>query len=339
MSIIFYIIKRLLLIFPVMIGVVFITFVLGRLVPADPIHLILPREEMSEENIQRVREELGLDKPIYQQFAIYIRNIVTGDLGFSYHTGNTVVEDIAIRFPATFELTIISLVIMIIISIPLGVLAGIFRNGFIDHIARIFALLGQAMPAFWLGILLIFFFYYILGIFPPPMGRMPIGIPVNNITGLYILDGILTGNIEFIKAAVVQIILPVITVSFRGIAVLTRLTRSSMIEIINSDFIRSAKAQGLPSRMIYYKLALKNALISPITMIADRFGHLLSGIVVIEIVFSWPGIGMWAVNAAVASDYAPVQAFAMLAAALRIIIFLISDVICYSIDPRTVLFE
>lgn len=329
-----YIVQRLLLAILVMVGVLLITFVAARLLPTDPIHLILPERELTRENIDRVTRELGLDRPVYEQFVLYLGNVLRGDLGHAYHTGNPVISDIKRIFPATFELTTISLIVTVILAIPLGVWAAIRRDGLGDHIARITSLFGVAMPGFWFGLLLIFFLYYHLGISPAPMGRLPIGISVERVTGIYTIDALLAHDMVAFWATVKQLTLPVLALSIRSVAILVRLTRSSMIEVLNADFIRVARAQGLRSRLIHYRLGLKNALLSPVTMIGHQYGTLLSGVAVIEVVFAWPGLGRWSVNAALSGDYAPVQAFAMLAAGLRVIIFLLVDMIYFLLDPR-----
>jgi peptide/nickel transport system permease protein len=328
-----YIAKRLLFLFPVMLGVLVVTFFIARILPGDPLFLMIGKE-IDQALIDRVRAEMGLDKPVVTQFYIYVRGVLSGDLGMAWHTGNPVTYDMKFRFPATFELTTLGLLVSVAFSIPFGVIAAVRRDGILDHMCRGVSLVGVSLPSFWLGLVLIYFLFYQLHIFPPPLGRGPIGFALPRITGLYLVDSLLTGNIGAFFTSLRYLTLPVVTLALVNMAPLTRLTRSSMIEVLGADYVRSARAAGISERIVTYRLALKNALLAPVTMIGLMYGQLLAGTVIAETIFSWPGLGLWAVNAAASNDYAPIQAFALLAAVLRVIVFLIVDLVYFAIDPR-----
>jgi peptide/nickel transport system permease protein len=333
MKLLMYLIRRLLYLVPVLLGVVMLVFFIGRILPGDPVYLFLG-QEVDQATIDQITKELGLDQPIWVQFKLYIQGLLRGDLGMAWHTRNPVVVDIKQRFPATLELTTISLLLCVFIAIPLGVIAAVKRDGLLDHVCRVLSLVGVAMPSFWLGLLAIYFGFYKLGFFPPPLGRAGIGFRPPGITGLFTVDTLLVGDITGFWMAVRFLALPVISLALINMAPLTRLTRSSMIEVLQSDYIKAAQAAGLRERVVQYRFALKNAIIAPITMLGMMYGRLLGGAVIVETLFAWPGIGMWAVNAAKASDYAPVQAVALLAATIKVIVFLVLDLVYFALDPR-----
>jgi peptide/nickel transport system permease protein len=328
-----YILRRLLFLIPVLFGVLLVTFIIARVLPANPIYLLVPRDA-DEVTVNRVRAELGLDKPVHVQFAIYVRDMLRGDLGKSIHTGNPVTVDIAQRFPATLELTLLGLGLCVFVSIPLGVIAAVRRDGAVDHVNRVISLFGVSLPSFWLALLLIFFLFFKLGWAPPPLGRGPIGFAPETITGLYLADTALAGDWRGFLVALHYLALPVISLALINMAPLARLTRSSMIEALSSEYVRFALAAGIPKRTIYFRLALKNALLPPLTLLGTIFGLLLGGAVIIETIFAWPGLGLWAVNAATQSDYAPVQAFGLFAAGARVLVYLFTDLLYFAIDPR-----
>jgi peptide/nickel transport system permease protein len=330
-----YIVQRLLLALPVMLGVLVLVFIVGRVLPGDPIHLLAGGQDVDEVLIKKIRHDLHLDVPLYQQFVYYIQDIARGDLGTSWSTGNPVIRDMAQRFPATLELTLLSLTLCLSVAIPLGVLAAVRRDTVFDHLARVVSLIGVAMPAFWLGIVLALLFYFALGWLPAPMGRLESHVlELKRITGLYLVDSLLQGDFRAFVSAARCLVLPVVALAMRDMAQLTRLTRSTMIEVLSSDYIQAARAQGLPNRLIHYRLALKNALLVPITQVGLIFGHLIGGSVLIETVFAWPGLGIWAVNGALARDFNPVQGFAVFAALMQVLIYLTVDLVYFAVDPR-----
>lgn len=329
-----YVGKRLLYLIPVMLGVLLVTFFVARVLPTDPVYVLLPRDNVDQAMIDQIRRELGLDKPVIVQFGIYVQQLLKGDLGDSFHTGNTVLQDLRQRMPATVELTTIALLLCAFVSIPLGVMAAVRRDGLLDHVGRGLSLVGVAMPSFWLGLMLVYFLFFKLDWFPPPLGRAPIGFDVPAVTGMYTVDTLLAGDWKGFFSAVHYLALPTITLAAVNMAPLARLTRSSMIEVLGSEYVRTARASGVSEFMINYRLALKNALLAPVTMLGQIYGNLLGGTVIIELIFAWPGLGQYAVNAAAQGDYAPVQAFAILAASARVLVFLLTDLIYFTIDPR-----
>jgi peptide/nickel transport system permease protein len=328
-----YILKRTLFLIPVMIGVLIIVFIVGRIIPADPVHFFIGQES-DQAYVEQVRKELYLDSPIWVQFYHYAKDLLQGDLGMSWSTRNPVRVDLAARLPATFELITVSLIVCVLIAIPLGVAAAVKRDTWIDHIARLGSLFGIAIPSFWFGLLLIYFFFYKFGILPPPMGRTSIGVSIETVTGFNLIDSLIAGNMEAFYDTVSHLIMPVLALTFARMAQLTRLVRSSMIEVLSSLYIEVARSQGLKERTIYYRLALKNAILPSITQIGQMWGQLIGGAVVVELVFAWPGTGSWAVDAALAGDFAPVQAFAVICAASYVLLSLATDVLYIIIDPR-----
>lgn len=328
-----YILRRILYLIPVALGVLLLTFVIARVVPGDPLHLVIG-PDADQALIEQTRKDMHLDDPLWTQFMSYVGGIARGDLGKCYTTGNPVMRDIIQRLPATLELTLLSMFLCIIVAIPLGIVAAVRRDGLADHICRIVSMTGVAMPSFWLGLVLIFFLFYLWRIFPPPMGRVAMGITFDRVTGFFLIDTLLAGNLVAFRSVVVSLILPCFALAFRGLGQLTRLTRSAMIEVLSSDYVDAARAQGLDERTIIYRLALKNALITPLTQIGIMFGHLLGGAVLVESVFAWPGLGLWVVTAAKSMDFNAVQGFVLMAAAFRVFIFLGIDLVHSYIDPR-----
>lgn len=333
MKIFIYILKRTLSLVPVMIGVLIIIFIVGRIIPADPLHFFIGQES-DQAYVEQVRKELHLDSPILAQFYYYVKDLMQGDLGMSWSTRNPVSVDLAARLPATFELITLSLIVCVLIAVPLGVVAAVKRDTWIDHISRLFSLFGLAIPSFWFGLLLIYFFFYKFGILNPPMGRISIGVSIETITGFNLIDSLIARDMNAFYDAVSYLIMPVLALAFANMAQLTRLVRSTMIEVLSSSYIEAAYSQGLKERLIYYRLALKNAILPPITQIGQMWGRLIGGAVVVELVFAWPGTGSWAVDAALAGDFAPIQAFAVICAASRVFLSLITDILYITIDPR-----
>ena len=328
-----FVLRRVLSLIPVLFGVLLIVFVMGRVIPSNPLHFFIG-QEADAAFVERMRQELRLDDPLWVQFGTYVVNLARGDLGMSWSTRNPVAVDLATRLPATFELVILSMVVVVALAIPLGVLSAIKVNTWIDHVARIVSLIGVAIPSFWLGLLLIYWGFFLAGIFPPPLGRTSISVNVQSITGFYLIDTLWQGDGRAFRDVLSYLLLPVIALSIERLAQLSRLVRATMLEVLNDSYIEAARSQGLRTATIHYKLALKNALLAPITQIALIFGNLLGGAVIIEIVFSWPGAGSWAVDAALAGDFAPVQAFALISAFARVAIFLLTDIVYVVVDPR-----
>jgi len=327
-----YILKRLLLLIPVLIGVSILIFVIVRLTPGDPAR-ILAGEHATEEYVQATREQWGLDKPMYVQYYIWFKSLLRGDLGRSITTHSPVTEEIFNRFPATLELSLFAMALAILIGVLAGIISAIRQYSFFDYFSMTVALFGISMPVFWLGLMLMFVFGLWLNILPIS-GRINVMIPLQNITGLYVLDSILTLNIPALGSSLLHLILPGIALGTIPMAMIARITRSSMLEIIRQDFIRTERAKGLPERMVIYKHALKNALIPIITVIGMEFGLLLGGAILTETVFAWPGLGRYTVDAVYARDYPAIQGSVLFIAFIFVVVNLITDVLYAYINPR-----
>ncbi|OPA74726.1 peptide ABC transporter permease [Paenibacillus selenitireducens] len=329
-----FITRRMIYLIPSLLGIVLITFILSRVLPGDPA-LMIAGEQAPQSVVENIRTELGLNDPLYVQFGTYVKQLFQGDLGTAWHTGHTVIEDFAVRLPATIELGIVSLLIALLVAIPVGIIAATKKESILDHISRFFSLIGACMPVFWLGLLLILIFYSKLGIAPAPMGRIGNDIlPPTNITGLYLVDSLLTADWVAFRQALSHIIMPAICLSAGTMAIIARMMRSSMLEVIGQDYIRTARAKGLSEGNVIYKHALANASIPTITMVGLQIGYLLGGAVITETLFSWPGVGSYVTESILATDYAPIQAFTLLSAVVYSVINLLVDVIYGLIDPR-----
>jgi len=321
-----YILKRFVLITPTLFGVVVLTFILSNILPGDPALARLGPGVIEEGALRSLRVAMGLDKPLYMQFLYYLKGLLHLDLGFSWNTGRPVLQDLLYRFPATFELVALSLAIAIITGIPLGVISATKHGEIWDQSSRAFAIFGVSTPIFWLGLASIYIFFLKLQWLPLPMGRLdPTLDPPEMITGLFILDSLLTGNWVTLKNAILHLILPVATLSYTCIATILRLTRSSMLETLRQNFIRTARAKGVSTFRVHWVHALKNSLIATTTGIGLTFGQLLGGTVITESVFSFPGMGTYAVTAIRNLDYSAIQAFVLINALAFLIINLITD--------------
>lgn len=319
---------------PVVIGVVVISFLLTRALPGDPaVYFAGPAAD--EAYIEQIRIALGLDKSLPEQFIIYVRDLAHGDLGRSLSTGQPVADDLARRLPASLELTLVALVIACGVAIPLGVLAATRPGSIADHSCRLLVTAGVSLPTFFTGILLVYIFYYLLGIAPSPLGRLDfIYIEPPYVTGFYLIDAALDKDGTTWLAAAAQLVLPAITLALFTLAPLARMTRGAMLTALSSDFVRTAKAAGLGRSTVVYRYAFRNALLPVITTLGMVFSFVLGANVLVEKVFAWPGIGSYAVEALVVSDYAAVQGFVLLMALLFVSLNLIVDLLYTVIDPR-----
>lgn len=278
---------------------------------------------------------MGLNDPLYQQFIQYVVRLLHGDFGFAWHTGHSVWDDFSTRLPATIELTIMSFMIALVVALPIGILAATKKESVVDHISRIFSLIGSCVPSFWLALILIYVFYSQLNWFPAPMGRLDNGImPPTPITGLYVIDSLLTWNMQTLGQAISHLLLPAIVLSTGMMAIISRMIRSSMLEVIGQEFIRTARAKGILERTVIMKHALINAVLPTLTVIGVQFGLLLGGAVVTETIFSWPGVGSYITESILATDYAPIQAFTLMSALIISFTNLAVDVIYGLVDPR-----
>jgi peptide/nickel transport system permease protein len=319
---------------PVVVGVVVISFLLTRALPGDPA-AYFAGAAADEASIGQVRVALGLDKPLIQQFFIYSADLLRGDLGRSVSSGQPVAADLAKRLPASLELTLTALLLSCGIAIPLGILAATKPGSWIDHICRLLVTAGVSLPTFFTGILLIYFFYYLLGIAPSPLGRLDfIYLDPEHVTGFYLIDAALAGDWETWAGAAKQLILPAVTLALFTLAPIARMTRAAMLTALSSDFIRTARAAGLSSGMVLFGYAFRNAMLPVVTTLGMVFSFALGANVLVEKVFAWPGIGSYAVEALVVSDYAAVQGFVLTMALLFVLLNLIIDLLYTAIDPR-----
>jgi peptide/nickel transport system permease protein len=315
-------------------AVIVITFALTRILPGDTAEYFAG-PAATKEAIQEVRVKLGLDKPKYEQFVRYVSDLSKGDFGQSLTTGQPVIKDITSRLPASAELTLAGLLVSILIAIPLGVLAAVKEGSAIDHFSRVIATAGVSLPVFFTGLLLAYFFYFILGWAPSPIGRLDIIYSAPpHVTGFYLIDSLLARDTEVFWAALKQLILPAATLAIFSLAPITRMTRASMLAVLSSDFVRTAKASGLSTRKVILTYAFRNALLPVITTLGMVFSFLLGANVLVEKVFAWPGIGSYAVEALIASDFAPVQGFVLVMAVMYVLLNLTIDLLYGVIDPR-----
>lgn len=314
-------------------GVCVITFIISHLIPGDPARL-LAGERASDEIVQHIRHQLGLDLPLWQQFARYVSALLHGDLGTSIRTGRPVLEDLKAFFPATLELAFCALAIALVVGIPLGVLSAVYRNRWTDHLVRLLALTGISTPAFWLGLGVIVLFYGKLN-WLPGSGRLDDWLdPPAHVTGFYLLDSLLAGDTEVFINAVQHLILPAATLAFVHLGIVARQIRSAMLEQLGEDYIRTALASGLPRWTIILRYALPNALIPSVTVLGLALGDLLYGAVLTETVFAWPGMGAWVVTSIQALDFPAVMGFAIVVSFAYVLVNLIVDLLYLWIDPR-----
>jgi len=325
--------RRLLFLALVVLGVSLITFIISHMIPGDPARL-LAGDRASDELVAQMREKLGLDRPLYVQYGRYMYGLLQGDLGTSIRTGRPVAEDIAAYFPATLELVISALTVAVLVGVPLGVASAVWRNGWADQFARTFAAIGISTPAFWLGLLLLVLFYGHLGWFPGS-GRLDTGIdPPTRITGMYVLDGLLTGNRTVVQNALWHLVLPMLCLGFVHVGVIARQIRSAMLDQLSEDYIRTARAAGLSRARVILGHALPNAAIPSVTVLGLAFGDLLYGAVLTETIFAWPGMGAYVVNSIQSLDFPAVMGFTVVVSMAYVLVNLAVDLAYMLLDPR-----
>jgi peptide/nickel transport system permease protein len=326
--------KRLVTVIPTLIGVVIVTFLLTRVLPGDPA-VYFAGPAATPQSIADIRKNLGLDRPLPEQFVRYVDDIAHGDFGNSLSTGQPVLTEIETRLPASAELTLIGLIISMLIAVPLGILAAVRQGSWIDHTCRIVSTAGVSLPVFFTGLLLVYVFYYLLGWAPAPIGRLDVFYTAPpQYTGFYLIDSLIAGDFETFRAALSQLILPALTLAIFSLAPIARMTRASMLAVLASDFVRTAKASGLSKRTVILTYAFRNAMLPVVTTLGMVFSFLLGANVLVEKVFAWPGIGSYAVQALIASDFAPVQGFVLTMAILYVALNLLIDILYGVIDPR-----
>lgn len=326
--------RRLLQAVPSIIGIIIVTFVLTRALPGDPaVYFAGPAAD--ERSIQQIREALGLDRSLPEQFLFYVRDLVQGDLGRSISTGVPVAEELMKRLPASLELTLFALLLSISVALPLGLLAALHPNSWIDHSCRFVVTAGVSLPTFFTGLFLVYIFYYLLGWAPSPLGRLDfLYLPPPHVTGFYTIDALIDGDPETFVAALGQLLLPAITMALFTLAPLARMTRAAMLQVLSSDFVRTARAAGLDRRTVLFVYAFRNALLPVLTTLGMVFSFMLGANVLVEKVFAWPGIGSFAIEALIGSDYAAVQGFVLSMAILYVLLNLAIDVLYTLVDPR-----
>ncbi len=327
-----YIVKRILMLIPVLIGVSIIVFLIMRVFSPDPAPVVLG-QHATQQAAEAWRQANGLNDPLYLQYYHFLTEALTGDLGTSYYTKLPVTQEIMTRFPATIELAIAAIVLAAFFGILIGVISAVKKNSIIDNAGMVTALLGVSMPIFWLGILLIILFSGVLH-WLPSNGRIDPILQPANITGLYLLDSLMTGDMRTFADALSHLILPASALAMYSMAIITRMTRSSMLDTLQQDYIRTARAKGIAEGKVVWKHALRNGLIPIITVIGLQLGSLLGGAVLTETVFSWPGIGAYTVACILKSDFPVVQGVVLLVATIFVLMNLLVDIVYAFLDPR-----
>jgi ABC-type dipeptide/oligopeptide/nickel transport system permease component len=325
--------QRLIFLVPQLFIVSVIVFFLVRLLPGDPSYL-LAGPFATVERVEEVRRRLGLDQPLHLQYLKYLQSVIRGEFGTSWITSQPVLTDIRQRLPATMELVLLAVFFSAVIGIPLGVFTAIRKRGVADMTVFAYGMLAGALPDFWFALIIIFLFFYKLGWFPGPIGRLDLMVSQpHHITGMYAVDALMTGNWPAFTSALLHLVLPVTTLVAVYMPLVMKNARSTMEEMLSSDFVTYARAVGL-SRFTQLRYALRNAMPPVLTVIGIMFWFLLGGAVLVETVFAWGGLGQYAVQAVVNSDYAPLQAFVLLAAVSTIVVFLLVDLAYFLLDPR-----
>ncbi len=331
-----YIARRLVMMMGILFGVLVITFMLSRVLPSSPVEMMLGHRPTPEQ-VAAAKQALGLDRPVYEQFVLYLGALAHGDLGISLFTGRPVLEDLGDRATATFELTTLAFLVVILAGIPLGVMSAVRRNTLLDHGARTLSIAGMALPLFLIGMILQMFFYGYLR-WLPLQGRIDSLVLLDNPfprhTGLFLIDTVLAGEWTAFRSALAHLVLPVIALSLASLAVVTRITRNMMVEVLGQDFIRTAWAYGVPSLHIYLRYALKATMIPMLTVMGLTYGFMLGGSVVIEFVFDWPGLGGYVVGAISRNDYPAVMGVTLFLSLLYLMVNLIVDLLYFAVDPR-----
>ena len=328
-----FMLRRVLLVMPVLFGLLVLTFVLVRVVPNDP-SAALAGQNATPDQVAEIRIKYGFDRPLVVQFFLSIRQVLSGDFGLSLNTGRSVAIDIAQRLPATLELTFAALVIGAGLGIPLGVLAAVRHNSLIDHLLRVFTVGGVAVASFWLAIMLQLLFSMQLDLLPL-RGRLATAVePPPFVTGLYLLDALLTWRLDAWRSALWHLVLPATTLSFGALATITRFTRSGVLDTLQKDYVLYATAAGYPRRRLISRYVLRNSLVATVTQIGLLFGALLAGAVVVESIYDWPGIGSYAVTAIFTSDYKAILAVTLLVGVVYAGVNILVDLVHGLIDPR-----
>lgn len=329
-----YIVKRLLGLLPVLLGITLLVFAFLHLIPGDPA-IVLLGERATPEQVAAVREQLGLNQPLPVQYFLFLQNLLRLDLGTSIISGIPIATELRTRYPATFELSLAAMAIALLLGVPAGILAAVQKNRWLDHLVMSGALVGVSLPVYWLGLLLSYLFAVNLG-WLPASGRISVeaGLNFQPITGFYVLDTLLQGNFVALGDVLAHLVLPALALSTIPLAILARITRSAMLEALSQDYIRTARAKGVPEIWVIAQHALKNALLPVSTIAGLQFGTLLGGAILTETIFAWQGIGSWIYEGILARDYPVVQGGVMFVAIAFMLINLLVDLSYVLIDPR-----
>jgi peptide/nickel transport system permease protein len=328
-----FLIRRFVLLSFVLLGVSLLTFTISHIIPADPARQAAG-PHASAEQVMVLRRKFGFDRSLPEQYWIYMTGLLRGDFGLSLYSRRPVAKDMLAYFPATVELTAAAMLICLVLGIPLGVLSAVHEDRLLDHLSRVICIGGVGLPIFWLALLFQLILYRWLD-WLPAGGRIAPGIgnPVT-LTGLYIVDSLVTGNWPALRSSLLYIAMPAITLAFASLAWVARITRSSMLDILTRDYIRTARSKGLPEWRVIYVHGLRNALIPVVTMIGLQTGALLSGAFLVEIIFSWPGIGFYTINSIMSMDFNAIMTTTLLVTVVYAIANLVVDILYVAIDPR-----
>ena len=319
-------------IIPVLLGVSIVVFFMVRAIPGDPAQIMLG-QQATQEQVEALRERMGLDKPVIVQYGLFLKDALRGDLGTSTSTGRPVTTELLARFPATLELTAFAMFIAVFVGVPVGVLSAVKQYSLLDKITAVLALTGLSMPIFWLAMILIVIFTVNLGLLPFP-GRLGTGISITAITGLVLVDSLLTLNFAGFWDGLLHLIMPALALGTIPMAVVMRMTRSSMLEVMGEDYVRTARAKGVVPWRVVFKHALRNAMLPTVTVIGLQVGLLMGGAVITETIFSWPGIGQIAYESIYRRDYAMIQGVVLYGALLFVLVNLLVDILYAILDPR-----
>jgi peptide/nickel transport system permease protein len=327
-----YAIRRSLTVIPVLLGVSILVFSFVHLIPGDPAVTMLG-ERATPEKVADVRARLGLDRPIVEQYLLYLGKVVRGDLGVSIVRGDPVMTDILRRFPATVELAVAAIVLAVLIGVPIGIVSAVWRKSFVDSLARVFALTGVSMPIFWLGVMLAWVFAVELRLLPTG-ARLDSVADYEPLTHFVLLDAVLQRNWAMIPDALRHLVLPAVALATIPLAVIARMMRASMLEVLSRDFIRTADAKGLSRAVVVLRHGLRNALLPVLTVVGLQVGSLLAGAILTETIFSWPGIGRWVYESIESRDYPIVQGASLFIGVIVVMVNLFTDLLYAAVDPR-----
>ncbi len=332
MNLRYYLLRRLLLIIPVLFGLSLLTFTVSRVVPGDPVGLAAG-PQATQEIKETLRQEFGLDKPLPVQYVNYIANMLKGDLGRSLYTRHDVVDDLRAYFPATLELTLVAMIFATVLGVTEGIISAMIRDRLPDHISRVISLFFVSFPSFWLAMIFQMFFGLEQGWFPTGRRFDVLTAPPSG-TGLFLFDSLLGGELDLFGTAVSHITLPALVLSFSAFASITRITRASMLEVLEKDYIRMERAMGIPNRVVIIKYALRNAFIATLTVISLNFGWLMAGAILIETIFDWPGLGLYAVESSLRLDFQPIMGITLVYGVVFSLVNIFTDIAYGILDPR-----